>query len=58
MTKHYELIGGIPGNIYKQKIFAALSVIFDSNSTQCVGGGGGGNVNNRLVIFIFPTGNE
>jgi hypothetical protein len=27
MTKHYKLIESVPGNIYEQKIFAALRFI-------------------------------
>jgi hypothetical protein len=65
MTKHYELIGCIPGNTFiSKKILRLCASSLSANVCQRItvsiqlSGLGGGNVDNRMVIFIFPTGNE
>jgi hypothetical protein len=66
MTKHYELVDSVPGNIYQQKMLrlCALSLsanVFTANmadSTQ-LSGVGKGYVVNRIVSFhIFKPGTE
>jgi hypothetical protein len=62
MTKHYELIGCIPGNTFiSKKILRLCASSLSANVCQRItvsiqlSGLGGGNVDNRMFICYIPN---